>query len=125
MPTSSFTHFVCNRLNLYVYKLDKLGAIDYAKLIFACFIPLLHIRFNNFALDTLIQYVSRMGVLSFFAVSGMMLSLSIQKRGNLNAMPRFLKRTGKLLIIWLIIYIPILWGHYSVREIIFNTPAYL
>lgn len=87
---------------------------------------MLHIKFNTPSIDIYSQYLSRLGVPFFFAVSGMLLSRSIQKRGRINAMTHFLSRTIKLLVIWLLLYSPILYhGDYTIMDIIFNTPAYL
>lgn len=102
-----------------------------AKYMFACFIPFLHIQFENCAgIYFIRQYISRLGVPFFFAVSGIMLACSIQKRGRIKAGQRYTKRIAMMLLLWLLIYSPILMV--SMRDdlnpfqtLLFNTPAYL
>lgn len=63
--------------------------IDIFRVIFACLIPLLHISLpNSMPLHIVRQYISRLGVPFFFAVSGMFLSKNIVENGYLEAMKR-------------------------------------
>ena len=105
--------------------------IDIGRVIFACLIPLLHIAFpENIGLVIVRQYLARLGVPFFFAVSGMFLCRSIEKYGASQALKKYLIRIGRVLLIWLLIYSPILiaWSESVLRllqEIVFKTPAYL
>lgn len=104
--------------------------IDILKYIFACLIPLLHIPFGGSAPVLLQQYVARLGVPFFFAASGFFLARSLKKRGPKEVVLRHLTRVGKLLLVWLVIYSPILLVSMSddptpVRTLLFKTPAYL
>ena len=105
--------------------------IDIGRVIFACLIPILHIAFpENIGVNIIRQYISRLGVPFFFAVSGMFLSRSMEKYGTNEALKRYLIRVGRVLLIWLIIYSPLLiMGADSylnlAQQIIFKTPAFL
>ena len=105
--------------------------IDIFKFLFACLIPLLHINFGTVpAVDFIRQYISRLGVPFFFAASGFFLSHSIKNRGAAAALLRHESRVGKLLLVWLIIYSPLLFssvldGFFPWQEVLFKTPAYL
>ena len=106
------------------------GALDYGKLVFACLIPLLHIPFSGNIPQILAQYISRIGVPYFFAVSGLLLSDSIEKRGKGAACKRYIKRIARVLTLWLMIYSPLLVVTMRdktniVQELVFRTPAYL
>lgn len=105
--------------------------IDIARVFFACFIPFFHINFPDvFAIHLVREYVARLGVPFFFAVSGMFLTRSCEKNGSLNALKRYVKRIGRILIVWLIVYSPIIihnsdsWIH-LMQQIVFMTPSYL
>ena len=97
----------------------------------ACLIPILHIAFpENIGVNIIRQYISRLGVPFFFAVSGMFLSRSMEKYGTNEALKRYLIRVGRVLLIWLIIYSPLLImgaDSYSklAQQIVFKTPAFL
>lgn len=105
--------------------------VDVAKLVFACLIPLLHISFkDSVEIELVRQYIARLGVPFFFAVSGMMLTHSIQKRGKYEALRRYAKRLASLLVIWLVIYSPILLVSMQdepnvFQMLLFKTPAFL
>ena len=106
----------------------KYKGIDIGRLIFACLIPLLHIGMSDQISLVVKQYVSRLGVPFFFAVSGMFLSKSVEKNGNVAALKKYAVKIGRMLLIWLVIYLPILMLRQegvAIREIIFKTPAYL
>jgi surface polysaccharide O-acyltransferase-like enzyme len=106
---------------------SRYTGIDICRLAFACLIPLLHISLpDSLPLYIVRQYVSRLGVPFFFAVSGMFLSKAIADRGNLAAMKKQLWRIGVLLCIWFCIYAPLFSrGRYSINEYLFLTPGYL
>ncbi len=98
------------------------------RLIFACAIPFLHISFQNtFVINLIRQYISRLGVPFFFAVSGMFLMKSVREYGGVNALKRFVKRIGKMLFIWVVLYSPFMLrpSIRSIQNLIFKTPAFL
>ena len=102
--------------------------IDVGRVFFACLIPMLHIGLSGTVVDFIRQYLSRLGVPFFFAVSGMFLAESINKRGHREACRRYVWNTGRLLLVWLIIYMPLFIfqsGGIPLREFLFRTPAYL
>lgn len=105
--------------------------IDMFKFGFACLIPLLHIPFSeNMLVVFMRQYVSRMGVPFFFAVSGVMLVKSIRKRGKCSACIRYTKRVGIMLFAWLFMYTPLLFKEMKsetnvIQQLLFKTPAFL
>lgn len=109
----------------------KYKGIDVGRVIFACLIPILHIPFSDsMVIDIIRQYISRLGVPFFFAISGMFLSKSIEKFGINAALKRYLIRVGRVLLIWLLIYSPLLIiGADSYlrlfQQILFKTPAFL
>lgn len=99
---------------------------------FACLIPFLHIPFSDNLLFHIVeQYFARLGVPFFFAVSGMFLSMSFQKRGYRNAFIHYENNIARLFVVWLIIYLPIIYLNNDdnllmlAQKIIFCTPAYL
>lgn len=108
----------------------KYTGIDIGRVIFACLIPLLHISFpENAAVSIVQQYFSRLGVPFFFAVSGMFLSRSVERYGKA-AFKKYCLRVGRVLLIWLIIYLPVFIAWTSsfggfIQEILFKTPGYL
>lgn len=110
---------------------ENYSGIDIFKFLFACLIPLLHIHFGTVpAVDLIRQYISRLGVPFFFAASGFFLSHSIQTRGAARALLRHESRVGRLLLVWLLLYSPILFpaaldGFFPWQEVLFKTPAYL
>lgn len=106
----------------------KYKGIECGRIVSACLIPLLHIPFsNNGFIVILQQYFARIGVPYFYAVSGMFLISSIKKYGNRIALFQYLKRIGRLLLVWLVIYSPIIirFDLYAIQQLIFRTPAYL
>lgn len=106
----------------------KYKGIDFGRLIFACLIPLLHIGMSDWFSFIVKQYFSRLGVPFFFAVGGMFLSRSVQKNGGVEALKKYVIKIGRILLIWLIIYLPILMLRQegvTIREILFKTPSYL
>lgn len=94
-------------------------------------IPFLHIPFNDSPAITFVrQYISRLGVPCFFAISGFFLKQAMNDRGRVPALLHYEKRVGRLLITWLVIYSPILIASSSnmlkfVQEVLFLTPAFL
>lgn len=108
--------------------MHKYKGIDIGRLIFACLIPLLHIGMSDQVSFVVKQYFSRLGVPFFFAVSGMFLIKSVNKNGGTVAFKKYALKIGRMLFIWLVIYLPILvlrQGGVSIREILFKTPAFL
>lgn len=106
----------------------KYKGIECGRIVSACLIPLLHIPFiNSGFIAVLQQYFARLGVPYFYAVSGMFLVSSIEKNGNQEALFKYLKRIGKLLLIWLVIYSPLIirFDLYTIQQLMFKTPAYL
>lgn len=106
---------------------SRYTGIDICRLVFACLIPLLHISLPpSTPLYIVRQYISRLGVPFFFAVSGMFLSKAIAGKGNLTAMKKQLRRIGVMLCLWFCIYAPLFSrGRYSINEYLFLTPGYL
>lgn len=106
----------------------KYKGIDIGRVIFACLIPLLHIGTTNQVSYIVKQYVSRLGVPFFFAVAGMFLSKSIERNGSSVALKKYTLKIGRMLLIWLTIYLPVLLLRQecvTIKEIVFKTPAYL
>lgn len=105
--------------------------IDIGRIFFACLIPILHIPFlDNVLINIIRQYISRLGVPFFFAISGMFLSKSVENNGVNAALKRYLIRVGRILFIWLLIYSPLLIkgaDSYQrlIQQILFKTPAFL
>lgn len=68
--------------------------IDAGRLMFACFIPLLHIPLPHiFGVEVIQQYIARLGVPHFYAVSGMFLSKSLPERPQLKYADAMLQRS--------------------------------
>lgn len=110
-------------------EINNVSSIDYAKIIFACLIPILHIPYGEY-FGIIQQYIARIGVPFFFAVSGMFLNKSIEKNGKWYALIKFEKRIFILFIFWFTIYSPIILKEYTkfkegIFEILFVAPAYL
>lgn len=106
----------------------KYKGIECGRLVSACLIPLLHIPFSNSSFIVILQqYFARIGVPYFYAVSGMFLICSIEKNGYREALCKYLKRIGKLLLVWVVIYSPFIirFDLYTIQRLIFKTPAYL
>lgn len=106
----------------------KYRGIDIGRLVFACLIPLLHIGMKGMVPFVVQQYLARLGVPFFYAVAGMFLIKSIEKRGAFPALKQYVFRVGRMLLIWIVIYLPILLlreGGLTIRELVFRTPAYL
>ena len=106
----------------------KYKGIDIGRLVFACLIPILHIGFSGTGIEIARQYVSRLGVPFFFVVAGMFLIKSIEKKGGTTALKQYTSKIGRMLLIWLVIYLPILLmrqERVTVQEILFKTPAFL
>lgn len=105
----------------------KYKGIDIGRVIFACLIPLLHIGMSDPVSFIVKQYVSRLGVPFFFAVAGMFLSRTIEKSNGVAALKKYIFKIGRMLLIWLVIYLPILMLRQeglTIRELLFKTPAY-
>ena len=105
--------------------------IDLGKIFFAILILFLHIPFHTDEgwIYILRQYLARLGVPFFFAISGMMLSSSLNKRG-VKALNRYFKRIGLMLLFWTVIYFPLFLSSTSnvyilMKEILFKTPGFL
>lgn len=110
---------------------SEFRTIDLFKFIFACLIPLLHIPFiDNPFIFVVRQYVSRLGVPFFFIVSGIVLTKSMLKRGKYHAVYRYIKRIVILVLVWLLIYSPLLYKELylnpnAIKILVFQTPAFL
>lgn len=112
---------------------EEYKGIDFMRYLFAVLIPLLHVPFQSgTVIHFLQQYVSRLGVPFFFAVSGFMLARSVMHRGAKVAVVRYVKRIAFLLIVWLVIYSPLIYVGMrgkgvlqAVQSLLFLTPAYL
>lgn len=113
-------------------KTTRFTGIDLVKLFFAFAIPFLHIGFERTAAIVMIrECVSRLGVPFFFAASGMLLADRCNG-GRTEALKKYIIRIGRLLLLWLIIYLPIMViYHYEgniisfVQLLLFKTPGYL
>ena len=106
----------------------NLKGVDIGRIVFACLIPILHISIpNNTLIDVIRQYIARLGVPFFYAVSGMFLIYSLEQKGRYLAWITYSKRIGRILIIWLLIYLPILIYEKGIdlQLLVFKTPAYL
>lgn len=105
----------------------KYTGIEILRIICACAIPLLHIRLTGNVAYYLQQYVARLGVPFFFAISGMFLSQSLKKCSAETAWKKYIAKTGRLFFVWLAIYSPLLFltGSLTLKEIVFKTPAFL
>ena len=106
----------------------KYTGIEIGRLTFACLIPLLHIGLTGTVPFIAQQYLARLGVPFFYAVAGMFLVKSIDKKGALPALKQYIFRIGRMLLIWVLIYLPIILlrdGGLSLNELLFKTPAYL
>ena len=104
------------------------NGIDLARFIFACLIPLLHINLPGAIVPYIQQYISRLGVPFFFAVSGMFLYRKNNGIYNFDLLWKFAKRIGILLLVWVAIYFPIFFRNGDLlhaNKIIFDTPGYL
>lgn len=105
--------------------------LDIGRLVFACLIPFLHIPFvDGSAIEIIRQYFSRLGVPFFFAVSGYLLSQSVSSRGAIEALKRYVKRIGIMLLVWLVAYFPLYINNNEfiempIRVLFFKTPGYL
>ena len=106
----------------------KYKGIEIERVVFACLIPVLHISFSGTGINIIRQYLSRLGVPFFFVVAGMFLAKSVEKKGEHEAFKAYALKIGRMLLVWLIIYLPILvlrQEGITVQEILFKTPAYL
>lgn len=106
----------------------KYKGIDIGRVIFACLIPMLHINFTGVGIEIIRQYLSRLGVPFFFVVAGMFLVKSIENKGNVEALKQYASKIGRILLVWLVIYLPILLLRQegvTLQEFFFKTPAYL
>lgn len=102
--------------------------IDIGRIMFACMIPFLHIGIKGEIAYILSQYVARIGVPFFYAVAGMFLARSIERSSHIIALRKYAFKIGRMLILWLLIYLPILLlrqERMTVQEMLFKTPAYL
>lgn len=106
----------------------KYKGVDVCRVIFACLIPVLHINFSGAGIEIVRQYFARLGVPFFFAVTGMFLARSMQIKVRRDVLKRYAIRIGRLLLIWLAVYMPILLLRkegVTLQEILCKTPAYL
>ena len=101
--------------------------VDVFRFLFACIIPLLHIKATSPIILIIQRYISRLGVPFFFAVSGVFLSESINKYGEGTALKKYMHRIGRMLLFWLVVYSPLLLKRHSItlQNVLFKTPAYL
>ena len=77
----------------------KYRGIEIGRLVFACLIPLLHIGMNGIVPFVVQQYLARLGVPFFYAVAGMFLIKSIEKRGAFPALKQYAFSVGRMLLI--------------------------
>ena len=109
------------------------SAIDIVKFIAAASIPCLHINLVSTEAGYFIcNYLGRLGVPVFFAISGALLSKSMGKKGSLTAYKQYSIHIGKLLAVWLSIFLPVLFLKNTffsftdfIQRILFMTPALL
>lgn len=113
--------------------------VDVFKLIFAVLIFTLHIPSlgctGEFT-QIVAQYAGRLGVPFFFVASGFFLGKKLSdKTLKVKVIAKsYLKRVGELLVLWLLLYLPIIiiyrrFSEYTeyplLQEIVFKCPAYL
>lgn len=104
------------------------GAIDIAKLVCACLVPIMHISFPvTKGIVVFRQFIVRPTLSFFFAASGMMLSFSIDRLGRWEACKKYVKRVGLMLLLWLAVYSPLIYraGYFNLKQLLFLTPGYL
>ena len=102
--------------------------IDVGRLLFACLIPFFHIGFTqSTGINLVRQYIARLGVPFYFATAGMFLIQSVEKHGNKEALTRYTKRVGRMLLLWIVIYSPFIVKPTldAIQVLLFKTPAYL
>ena len=105
--------------------------IDLFKLFFALLIPFLHISFpNNYYIEVVRQYFSRLGVPFFFSCTGVMLCILMEKGNKQSVCIKYIKRIGYMLFFWTFIYSPLFYKElyyveYPFRELLFRTPGFL
>ncbi|MBQ9859232.1 MAG: hypothetical protein IJO76_00955 [Clostridia bacterium] len=110
---------------------QNLTGIDVGKFVFACLIPFLHISFGGSPVKEIFsQYFARLGVPFFFVVAGMLLAKSVRMRSSKEALSRFEKKNGRLLLTWIILYSPIMVVYEGLnlglaQKVVFQTPGYL
>lgn len=113
-------------------------AIDITKVILALLIPLLHFSYEGGSVYTFFeQYVARLCVPFFYAISGFFFERSLSYERGWNAYIHFFRRCGCLLLFWLVFDLPVfIASSYSydmgwrtlaliAREVLFRTPGYL
>ena len=117
--------------------------LDILKLFFACMIPLLHMKYaGGPKLGILQEYIARLGVPFFFAVTGLLLEEKLSACAGDDPSSgwktglKFIKRAAFLLIFWAIIDLPAEFFIRSgspggsnvimfIKEVFFMTPGYL
>ncbi len=108
--------------------------IDVMKLFFAVSIIHFHVPKNNTFGYLWGQYLGRLGVPFFMAVTGFFLYGRVEKQNGYKpfALVGYQKRILKLILIWTLIYSPILLYRvytrglaWSIQQYLFKTPAYL
>ena len=73
----------------------KYRGVDIGRVIFACLIPILHMALPGAVTPFVQQYISRLGVPFFYAVSGMLLYNSLQKRAPVDAWKRYATKIAR------------------------------
>lgn len=106
----------------------KYTGIEIMRMVFVCLIPLLHISSFPYSVTLTIirQYLSRLGVPFFFAISRMFLATAVNTQGRRVAWIKFEKRIVQLFALWVLIYLPLfICFKVTLQQMIFKTPAYL
>lgn len=111
--------------------------VDLSKLCFAFLIIFLHVDNNNIIIRNIAQYISRLGVPFFFAISGYFFYKKVNyEKDLLSVMRKTIKRLIKLYLVWIAIYMPILLKNFNesgnlkaniikfVQELLFKAPAF-
>ena len=113
-------------------------SVDFLKILFSILIVSLHINFENGS-PAVLRCLSRVGVPFFFAVTGYYLTTNYDKATIKKKVLKYLRHVAQLLIVWYIIYSPILIGNYYelygadiqnmlfriLQEFLFKAPAFL
>lgn len=104
-------------------------AVDFLKVFVITSVVFLHIPATYDWISWYAQIIGRLGVPICFTISGYFLYAGMQRSG-LAYWKKYLCNIGRILLVWLLIYTPILihgWPDalHAIREIICRTPAYL
>ena len=104
-------------------------AVDFLKVFVITSVVFLHIPATYDWMSWYAQIIGRLGVPICFTISGYFLYAGMQRSG-LSYWKKYLRNIGRILLVWLLIYAPILihgWNDalHAIRELICRTPAYL